>query len=130
VASTPLRSRLPMTPRWPLDQAAEDQRRTGVEQNYGAVAPGVLQYTTDVLFTDLWLRPALTPRDRSLITVSALVASGQTAQIPYHLGRAMDNGLTQEQASEALTQLAFYAGWPSVFSALPVVKDVFASRAR
>jgi 4-carboxymuconolactone decarboxylase len=114
----------------PLDQVAEDQRRTGVEQNYGAVAPGVLQYTTDVLFTDLWLRPALAPRDRSLITVSALVASGHTAQIPYHLGRAMDNGLTQEQASEALTQLAFYAGWPSVFSALPVVKDVFASRAR
>jgi len=113
-----------------LDQAAEDQRRTSNEQNYGAVAPGVLQYTTDVLFTDLWLRPGLAPRDRSLVTFSALVASGQTAQITYHLGRAMDNGLTQEQASEALTQLAFYAGWPSVFSALPVVKDVFAARSR
>jgi 4-carboxymuconolactone decarboxylase len=114
----------------PLDEAAENQRRVSNEQNYGAVAPGVLQYTTDVLFTDLWLRPGLAPRHRSLITVSALVASGQTAQITYHLGRAMDNGLTQEQASEALTQLAFYAGWPSVFSALPVVKDVFANRTR
>jgi 4-carboxymuconolactone decarboxylase len=114
----------------PLDEAGEKQRRVSNEQNYGAVAPGVLQYTTDVLFNDLWLRPGLTPRDRSLVTFSALVASGQTAQITYHLGRAMDNGLTQVQASEALTQLAFYAGWPSLFSALPVVKDVFANRTR
>jgi 4-carboxymuconolactone decarboxylase len=87
-----------------------------------------LQYTTDVIFRDLWLRPGLSPRDRSLVTVSALIASGQVPQITYHLGRAMDNGLTQPQASEALTQLAFYVGWPKVFSALPVVKDVFASR--
>lgn len=114
--------------RLPLDEAAEAQRAAGVEQNFGAVAPGVPQFTTDVLFRDLWLRPGLAPRDRSLVTVSALVASGQTAQITYHLGRAMDNGLTQEQAGEALTQLAFYTGWPNVFSALPVVKDVFASR--
>jgi 4-carboxymuconolactone decarboxylase len=112
----------------PLDEAAEAQRQSSNQQNYGAVAPGVLQYTTDVIFRDLWLRPGLSPRDRSLVTVSALVASGQVPQITYHLGRAMDNGLTQEQASEALTQLAFYAGWPKVFSALPVVKDVFASR--
>jgi 4-carboxymuconolactone decarboxylase len=58
------------------------------------------------------------------VTVSALVASGQVAQIPYHLTRAMDNGLTAAEAGEVLTQLAFYAGWPNVFSALPVVKDV------
>ena len=112
----------------PLNETAEAQRQSSNEQNYGAVAPGVLQYTTDVIFRDLWLRPGLSPRDRSLVTVSALVASGQVPQITYHLGRAMDNGLTQEQASEALTQLAFYAGWPKVFSALPVVKDVLASR--
>ena len=89
-----------------------------------------MQYTTDVLFRDLWLRPSLAPRDRSLVTVSALVAAGQVAQIPYHLNRAMDNGLTKAQASEVLTQLAFYAGWPNVFSALPVAKDVFAKRPR
>jgi 4-carboxymuconolactone decarboxylase len=112
----------------PLDQATEAQRAANNEQNFGTVAPGVLEYTTDVLFRELWLRPGLAPRDRSLVTVSALVASGQVAQITYHLNRAMENGLTQEQASEALTQLAFYAGWPKVFSALPVVKDVFASR--
>jgi 4-carboxymuconolactone decarboxylase len=62
------------------------------------------------------------------VTVSALIASGQVAQVAYHLNRAMDNGLTQSQASEVLTQLAFYAGWPNVFSALPVVKDVFEKR--
>jgi 4-carboxymuconolactone decarboxylase len=61
------------------------------------------------------------------VTVAALVASGQTAQVTYHLNRAMDNGLTQAQASEALTQSAFYTGWPSVFFAMPVVNDVFES---
>ena len=114
----------------PLNEAAEKQRATSVEQNFGAVAPGLVQYTTDVLFRDLWLRPGLAPRDRSLVTVSALIASGQVAQVSYHLNRAMDNGLTQGEASEVLTHLAFYAGWPNVFSALPVAKEVFEKRAR
>jgi 4-carboxymuconolactone decarboxylase len=112
----------------PLDQATEAQRAAQVGQDFGAVAPEVVKYTADVLFRDLWLRPGLAPRDRSLVTVSALVASGQVAQIPYHLNRAMDNGLTQAQASEVLTHLAFYAGWPNVFSALPVAKGVFEKR--
>jgi 4-carboxymuconolactone decarboxylase len=112
----------------PLDKDAEAKRAAAVEQQFGDVAPGVVQYTTDVLFRDLWLRPDLASRDRSLVTVSALIANGQVAQIPYHLNRAMDNGLTQTQAAEAVTQLAFYAGWPNAFSALPVVKDVFEKR--
>jgi 4-carboxymuconolactone decarboxylase len=112
----------------PIDKAAEAQRAQTVEQSFGKVAPGVVQYTTDVLFNNLWLRPALAPRDRSLVTVSALVAAGQVAQVTYHLNRAMDNGLTGQQASEVLTQLAFYAGWPNVFSAMPVFKEVFAKR--
>jgi 4-carboxymuconolactone decarboxylase len=112
----------------PIDASAETQRQTFVEQTFGKVAPGVLHYTTNVLFQDLWLRPALAPRDRSLVTVSALVATGQVAQVTFHLNRAMDNGLTKDQASEAMTQLAFYAGWPNVFSALPVVKAVFEQR--
>jgi 4-carboxymuconolactone decarboxylase len=112
----------------PIDEAAEAQRAARVEQDVGPVAPGVVQYTSDVLFHDLWLRPALAPRDRSLVTVSALIASGQVAQIPYHLNRAMDNGLTKAQASEVLTHLAFYAGWPNVFSAIPVAKGVFEKR--
>jgi 4-carboxymuconolactone decarboxylase len=114
----------------PLDVTAEAARASQVAGNFGAVAPGVVKYTEELLFRDLWLRPALAPRDRSLVTVSALIASGQVAQIPYHLNRAMDNGLTRAQASEVLTQLAFYAGWPNVFSALPVVKEVFEKRPR
>jgi 4-carboxymuconolactone decarboxylase len=112
----------------PLDKDAEAKRAANVEQQFGAVAPGLVQYTTDILFNDLWLRPGLAPRDRSLVTVSALIASGQVAQIPYHLNRAMDSGLTQAQAAEAITHLAFYAGWPNAMSALPVAKDVFEKR--
>jgi 4-carboxymuconolactone decarboxylase len=112
----------------PLNEAAETDRAARVEQDFGKVAPGIVQYTTDVPFRDLWLRPGLAPRDRSLVTVSALIASGQAAQITYHLNRAMDNGLTKTEASEVLTQLAFYAGWPNVFTALPVVKAVFEKR--
>ncbi|MBV8551471.1 MAG: carboxymuconolactone decarboxylase family protein [Acidobacteriaceae bacterium] len=113
----------------PLNQDTEQKRAASVEQQFGKVAPGIVQYTTDVLFRDLWLRPDLAPRDRSLVTVSALIASGQAAQIPYHLNRAMDNGLTQTEAAEVITHLAFYAGWPNAFSALPIAKDVFDKRA-
>lgn len=112
----------------PLNEEAEKQRARQVSGNFGATAPGLVENTTDILFRDLWLRPALVPRDRSLVTVSALMASAQVAQITYHLGRAMDNGLTQVQASEMLTHIAFYAGWPNAFSALPVVKEVFEKR--
>lgn len=112
----------------PLDEETENKRATLVGSNFGKVSPGVVKYTTEALFLDLWLRPGLAPRDRSLVTVSALVTAGQVAQVPYHLNRAMDNGLTQTQASEILTQLAFVSGWPTIFSALPVFKDVFAGR--
>jgi 4-carboxymuconolactone decarboxylase len=115
-------------PLLPIDEASEARRAAFVEQSVGPVAPGVVQYTTDPLFHDLWLRPALSPRDRSLVTVSALIASGQVAQLSAHLNRAMDNGLTKSEASEALTHLLFYAGWPNVFSAIPVAKDVFEKR--
>jgi 4-carboxymuconolactone decarboxylase len=112
----------------PLNEAAEAERAARVSQQFGAVVPGIVQYTTDVLFRDLWLRPDLAPRDRSLVTVSALIASGHVGQIPYHLNRAMDAGLTQVQAAEVITHLAFYAGWPNAFSALPVAKEVFDKR--
>jgi 4-carboxymuconolactone decarboxylase len=113
----------------PIDQVAEDKRATAVKQNVGLVSAGLVQYTSDLLFNDLWLRPDLAPRDRSLVTVSALIASNHVAQITFHLNKAMDNGLTKAQVSEVLTHLAFYAGWPYVFSAVPVVKEVMASRA-
>jgi 4-carboxymuconolactone decarboxylase len=111
-----------------LNEEAEEKRATQVGNNLGAVTPGLVQYTTDLLFRDLWLRPALAPRDRGLVTISALIASGQVAQIPYHLGRAMDNGLTTSEAGEIVTHIAFYAGWPNAFSAAPVVKDVLEKR--
>lgn len=114
----------------PINEATEAQRAALVEKQFGEVAPGVVQYTTDVLFRDLWLRPDLAPRDRSLVTVSALIASGQVAQVPFHLNKAMDGGVTQVQASEVLTHLAFYVGWPNVFSTLPVAKEVFEKRPR
>jgi len=112
----------------PLDHAGENARAAHVAQQFASVAPGLLEYTTDLLFCDLWLRPDLLPRDRSLVTVSALIACGQVAQLPFHLNRAMDNGLTQEQAGEVITHLAFYSGWPCAFSALPVAKEVFEKR--
>ena len=112
----------------PLNKEAEEARAMSVEKQFGKVSPGLVQYTTDVLFRDLWLRPDLAPRDRSLVTVSALIAAGQAAQIPYHLNKAMDNGLKQTEAGEVITHLAFYAGWPNAFSAAGVAKDVFEKR--
>lgn len=114
----------------PMDEAAEKARATSVAENVGPVSPGLEHFTTNPLFHDLWLRPGLAPRDRSLVTVSSLIANGQSAQITFHLNKAMDNGLTQTQAGEIITQAAFYAGWPSAFSAVPVFKAVFESRSK
>jgi len=113
----------------PIDKAAEAKRAEAVSSNFGTTAPALVDYTTEYLFNDLWLRPDLAPRDRSLITVAALIANNQVGQISFHLNRAMDNGLTQVQASEVITHLAFYVGWPNAMSALPVAKEVFAQRA-
>lgn len=117
-------------PPLPLNQAAEADRAKRVSESFDSVSPGLVKDTTDVLFRDLWLRPDLAPRDRSLVTVSALIANGQSAQVSYHLGRAMDNGLTKEQAGEMISHIAYYAGWPNAFSAMPVAKSVFEARAK
>jgi len=114
----------------PIDETAEADRAKRVNDQFGTIFPGVVQYTTDVLFRDLWLRPDLAPRDRSLVTISALIANGQVAQLTGHTPIAMTNGLTQPEIAEAITHLAFYVGWPNVFSAMPVAKDVFEKRAR
>jgi 4-carboxymuconolactone decarboxylase len=114
----------------PLNEAAEADRAKRVGEQFGALFPGVVQYTTEVLFRDLWLRPALAPRDRSLVTISALVANGQVAQLTGHIPIGMNNGLSQGEIAEAITHLAFYVGWPNVFSAMPVAKDVFEKRPR
>ncbi|CUH81277.1 carboxymuconolactone decarboxylase family protein [Tropicibacter naphthalenivorans] len=114
----------------PLNQKAEDARQNMVQNTYGDVSQGVVDYTQEMLFLDLWLRPDLAPRDRSLVTVAGLIAAGQPEQMTFHLNRAMDNGLTQTEAGGMLAHLAFYAGWPRVFSAMPVAKEVFANRAQ
>ncbi|MDC6378975.1 carboxymuconolactone decarboxylase family protein [Pseudomonas graminis] len=112
----------------PVDEAFEQMRVAEVEQMIGPAFDALAGYTTSVLFHDLWLRPALTPRDRSLVTVAALVAVGQAAQIPFHVNKAMDNGLTQTQAAEVITHLAFYAGWPNAMSAADIAKEIFEKR--
>jgi 4-carboxymuconolactone decarboxylase len=102
---------------------------TTVQKMIGDIAPKLAEITDDVLFGDVWERPGLAKRDRSLITVAALVAMNRTEQLPFHLERALDNGLTKEELVEAITQLAFYSGWPTAMSALAVAKNVFAEKA-
>jgi 4-carboxymuconolactone decarboxylase len=90
----------------------------------GDFAPKLAQLTDDVLFGDVWARPQLSPRDRSLVTVSALVAMNRPDQLRSHLARARDNGLTDEQLSEAITHLAFYSGWPNAIAAVTVAREL------
>ena len=92
------------------------------------VAPKLAELTEDVLFSDLWERPNLSKRDRSLITVATLVALNRTEQLPYHLALALENGLTKDEIGEAITHLAFYSGWPTAISAAMIAKKVFEER--
>jgi 4-carboxymuconolactone decarboxylase len=92
---------------------------------FGDVNPKLAQLTDDVLFGDVWARAGLSPRDRSLITVAALIAMNRPEQLRSHLARARDNGLTEAELVEAITHLAFYAGWPSAVTASTVAKEVF-----
>jgi 4-carboxymuconolactone decarboxylase len=112
----------------PLNVEAEATRVARVAKNLGPTFQDLQDYTTDVLFKDLWLRPGLAPRDRSLMTVSALVATGRVAQLTSHINLGMDNGLTQGQIAGAITHLAFYSGWPNAMSAAPVANEVFGKR--
>lgn len=111
-----------------LDPDSEADRRARVDGAVGPVIPGLADYTNRVLFADLWRRPQLSARDRSLVTVAGLIASGQAEQLTFHLNRAMDNGLTREEAAEVPTHLAYYAGFPKSYSAFPVIKAVFEAR--
>jgi 4-carboxymuconolactone decarboxylase len=110
------------------EEAARKQRMAYVQQTYGEASPALVEYTNDVLFGQVWRRPGLTLRDRSLVTISALIASGKSAQLGGHLNRGLDNGLTRAEASEIIAHLAFYAGWPNAVSAAAVAKAVFERR--
>ncbi|MBO9195190.1 carboxymuconolactone decarboxylase family protein [Rhizobium sp. 16-449-1b] len=111
-----------------LEAAAEAARAGMVNSAVAPTAPVLAELTNRVLFGDLWQRPDLAARDRSLVTMSALVAIGQPEQLPFHANRAMDNGLTRAEASEVIAHVAFYAGWPRAMSAVPVMKKVFETR--
>ncbi|MEA2326542.1 MAG: 4-carboxymuconolactone decarboxylase [Bradyrhizobium sp.] len=92
---------------------------------FADVAPALAHYTDDVLFGDVWKRPGLSPRDRSLITVSALVAGYRTNELPFHIKKALDNGITKDELAELITHLAFYSGWPAASSAVAIARRVF-----
>src|SRR2546423_12311239 len=92
------------------------------------VAPALDKYTQDRLLGDVWKRPGLVPRDRSIITLAALIARGQPIEMPYHVNLALDNGVKPREISEIITHLAFYSGWANAMSAIAAAKDVFAER--
>ncbi|GHE73381.1 hypothetical protein GCM10014715_29690 [Streptomyces spiralis] len=96
------------------------------QQLIGDVAPKLADLTDDVLFGDVWERPGLSKRDRSLVTVTALAALYRTDQLGFHLRTALKNGLSQEELVEAITHLAFYAGWPNAMSAATNLKKILA----
>ena len=106
---------------------AEHEGRTGwsgARDTFGDFAPGMVHYTDEVLFDEVWERPDLSARDRSLVTVAALTALGKTDQLRFHLAFARQNGVTDDELKEALLHLAFYAGWPNGMGATAVLKDV------
>jgi 4-carboxymuconolactone decarboxylase len=98
---------------------------SGGQKAFGDFAPGLVHYTDKVLFDEVWERPGLSKRDRSLITVAALTAMGKTDQLAFHLDFARTNGVTEDELKEAITHLAFYAGWPNGMGAMGVAKKVF-----
>ncbi len=99
---------------------------TNGQRAFGDVAPMLARYTDEVLFGDVWKRPGLSARDRSLITVAALVAGYRLNELPYHLKFALQNGISRDALAEAVTHLAFYAGWPCASSATGIMRKVFA----
>lgn len=107
---------------------ADDQHSLTALDPIREIAPKLVELTEDVLFGDVWERSGLSKRDRSLITVATLVALNRTEQLPYHLVRALENGVTKDEIVEVITHLAFYSGWPTAMSAITIAKNVFKER--
>jgi 4-carboxymuconolactone decarboxylase len=103
----------------------EDKQQSVAAGMFGDFAPALVGFTDDVLFGQVWERKELSRRDRSLVTVASLLTSGSTDQLVFHLGLAKQNGVTEQELIEAITHLAFYAGWPKAMSAMAVAKQVF-----
>lgn len=106
--------------------SSTDPQPSGAEKMFGDFAPGLVHFTDDVLFGEVWKRPQLSAKERSLVTVAVLATNGNTDQLVFHLALAQENGNTQEELVEALTHLAFYAGWPQAMAAMAVAMKVFA----
>ena len=99
--------------------------RDNARKSFGDIAPALAQYTDDVLFGDVWERPGLKPRDRSIVTVACLIALYRTNELPFHLKKALQNGVTRDEIIEMITHLAFYSGWPTANTALSIARRVF-----
>ncbi len=99
---------------------------TPMRAPWGDIAPRLTEISDAVLFDDVWQRPGLSPRDRSLITVASLIAMYRQNELPFHLAKALENGVTRDEIIETITHLAFYAGWPTASTALSVARKVFA----
>jgi 4-carboxymuconolactone decarboxylase len=104
---------------------ADENEPSGAEKMFGDFAPALVHFTDDVLFGEVWPREELSKKERSLITVASLVTSGSTEQLVFHLGYAKENGANEQELIEAITHLAFYAGWPKAMAAMAVAKRVF-----
>ncbi|AKG36310.1 carboxymuconolactone decarboxylase family protein [Paenibacillus durus] len=104
---------------------SNEKELTGAQRAIGDFAPKLVELTDEVLFGDVWERKELAPRERSLITVASLIAGGNTEQLGFHLNKAKENGLSEEELKEVIIHLAFYAGWPKAMSAIMVAKEVF-----
>jgi 4-carboxymuconolactone decarboxylase len=126
VAQTKQEPRPAAPPEEPVNRPSGAGRPSGEVQP--RVAPGMAALTDDVLFGDVWRRAELSPRDRSLVTIAVLIATGKPAQLTGHLGRALDNGVLPSEASGVLAHLAVYSGWPSAVSALEVYDQVYRAR--
>ena len=98
---------------------------TAARNSFGDIAPALATYTDEVLFGDVWERPGLSKRDRSLVTVACLVSLYRTNELPFHLKRAIENGVTKDELIEAITHLAFYAGWPAAMTAVQAARRAF-----
>jgi 4-carboxymuconolactone decarboxylase len=113
-----------------IRSATSRAQPTPAQRAIGDIAPKLVELTDNVLFGDVWERPQLSKRDRSLVTVSALIAMNRPDQLRSHLARARENGVTQDELIETITHLAFYAGWPNAVTAIAVAKEVFENKGR
>ncbi|MDR6640898.1 MULTISPECIES: carboxymuconolactone decarboxylase family protein [unclassified Luteibacter] len=98
---------------------------TAARKGFGDIAPKLAQLSDEVLFDDVWERPELSKRDRSLITCAALIATGKSEQLGFHFPRAIENGVTSEELVEVITHMAFYSGWPNAMSAIAKARETF-----